>query len=106
MPSPLWLAWLPVATALLRRGREAQPYRGLAKASTLCAVLDQPHSQRHLEAAARHEEAAAHHDALAARFDDAGDPELAELERRGAAYAREGAALERDRAAIFKARGQ
>ena len=72
----------------------------------LAGVLDQPLSQRHLDAAARPEEAAIHHDLLAARFVELGDLELAELERRGAAYAREGAALERHRAAIFKARGK
>jgi hypothetical protein len=46
------------------------------------------------------------HDQLAARFEEAGDRELAELERRSARYAREGAELERDRAAVFEARGQ
>jgi len=66
-------------------------------------VVDKPHSTRHLEAVARHEVAAA---ALAARFEQAGDRELAELERRSARDAREGAELERDRAAVFKARGQ
>ena len=57
-------------------------------------------------AAARHEEAAALHVSLAAQFADAGDHELAELERRGAEIERAAAALERDRAALFRSRGR
>ena len=52
------------------------------------------------------EVAAARHVSRGPKLAEAGDDELAELERRGAEIERAAAALERERAAVFKSRGR
>jgi hypothetical protein len=61
---------------------------------------------KHREAAARHQEAAAQHEEMAAYWEDDGDTELAELERRTAVHSREGASIETARAELMDRRAR
>ena len=54
--------------------------------------------ERHLRAAQTHDEMARRHEDAALHWDEYGEPELAELERRNAVIERAAAQLERDRA--------
>jgi hypothetical protein len=56
---------------------------------------------RHLKAAQTHDDAALRHEA-ALHWDEYGDPEHAELERRNVEIERAAAQLERDRAAFIE----
>ena len=55
-------------------------------------------TERHLKAAQTHDDAALRHEEVARYWDDRGDPEHAELERRNVEIERAAAQLERDRA--------
>ena len=55
-------------------------------------------AQTHDDAALRHEEAALRHEEAALHWDEYGDPEHAELERRNVEIEHAAAQLERDRA--------
>ena len=54
--------------------------------------------ERHMKAAQTHDEAARRHEEAALHWDEYGDPEHAELERRNVVIERAAAQLERDRA--------
>jgi hypothetical protein len=59
--------------------------------------------ERHLKAAQTHDDAALRHEKAALHWDECGDSEHAELERRNVVIERAAAQLERDRA-VFKQR--
>jgi hypothetical protein len=58
--------------------------------------------RHHLKAAQMHDDAALRHEAAARHWDEHGDPEHAELERRNVEIERAAAQLERDRADFIR----
>jgi hypothetical protein len=60
--------------------------------------------ERHLRAAQAHDDAALRHQGAALHWDEHGDPEHAELERRNVEIERAAAQLERDRADFIQRR--